>query len=1280
MKQLACLSLAALALALAAAPKPPRNGVLYYNSFDNSLTADYAAGQAAPMNAVGARLVPDGRVGKGYMQDAPGALRIAAKGNVKPEAGTIAVWVKPVNWSGKDNFFHQIFTVGAVKDKRRTFQLYKYYNGHFMLLARNPAVKGNVAIYETRHYPQWKPGEWHHVAFSWSKADNRTVLYTDGEPMIGPYNEDIFPQTLDHILEGVSFNHVVKSKFWDENHRTVMDELYIFDYAVGDGVIADLMRAGTKDTPPEFTIPRTTAPPKLDGVITPGEYADFFTTNTFVETGKAGFYPRETRLYTAYDDENLYVTFQSRTKGGDQNIEILARRDKRDSDVWMDDAVEVVAMSPDLKTRVQVVCNSIGTIYDARNGTPAHNGRYEVANLIEGVWWVCEMKLPFRELGMPVPKPGDTWRIHFSRDWKNPFVFASLADSTDFHDPATTPRWTFGDAKGTASLRMDVEKIQSKQLRVKAASTGAKAPLTASVYTLTHAGALHPLRKAAVPAGGEAALDVDLDRVDITKFQNKLGFLLTRADGAVLQRAEYVMRSYPPMALSAALLSAKQAFLLGIDISGLPAALDAIDLECDFTENGKSLRKWTIEKPAGRILTAQVAPTAWSHAKEFRFTVNAVERATRRSLLAKEHRWTIPAPEFWRNSTAGIDQTVPPPWTPVTRQGNAVHLWNRVYTVQPNGLPAAIVSGGKPLLSRPVELVVCGAGTAGRKRPATEQGLAFGNLRYLETERQDEVKFQTEAADADLAATLSGRIEFDGFAWFELKVAPKRPGAALAQVQLRFAVPEAEINYGHLNRAGTAYVELFTADKLPQSFPFCPQILLGNDYRALEFCMETDRFYFPEHRKDAITMRREGDSRVITVSMVAAPRQLDGEAVYGFGWQAAPVKPLPKGWRAWIQHYGGKYAPQSDLFQHWSWSRWYGFLRPIDAKEMHTAYAKWKTIYPKMKVQPYFCQYILSMISEEYKLYGVEWSSVPRTELMEFGPRYPGKSVVACNGSLTYIDFWMENLKRFLDEFPEIKGCYWDSIDPRSCENELHGHGWRDSQGKLHPTRDILNIRDFYKRAYKIIKQKHPDAVITGHSSARRNLPTFAFCDVVYDGEQFVSRVSADPDYANILDDNYCRSFFGTQYGIVPMLMPAYYNNEKMATTEVHPTETMYLHSLVYGFIIHSHRINNRVTDSILDITLPFGIGEAEFIPPYEAAAQAKYVKLAAQGDLRMGVYRNPAGRLLVAVGNFGAAKATAVLDFAARAPVTERRSGKALGNGRATVEIPPHNFVLLEQ
>ena len=1272
MKKWTCLALVLSALtASLMGATPPRPGVLYYNSFNN-LQADYAVGNPVPKKADGAKLVPDGRVGSGYVQDGLGALLLETAGNVNPEAGTIAVWIKPLNWEGADKCFHTIFCVGALRDKRRTFQVYKYYNGHFMLLARNPAVKERVEIYETRHFPKWKAGEWHHVAFSWSKADNRTVLYTDGEPSIGPYKEDVFPQTPEDIADGVSFNSVSNAQFSDETHRTVMDELYIFDHAVGEGVIADLMRAGLKDEPPSLAFPRVTKAPKIDGAFSEEEYGEFFCTNTFVETGKAGFHARETRLYTGYDDENLYVTVRSRTKGGDQNIEILAQRHERDSDVWMDDAVEVIAMSPDLKHRVQLVCNSIGTLYDAFDGNDKPNGTYEIANLVEGIWWVCEMRLPFKELGMAPPKPGEAWRVHFSRDWKNPFLFVSLADSTDFHDPATTPRWTFGDAKGSASVLLDVEKIQGKVVSLEVAATGAgKAPLTAAVYALTLDGAVHTLKEASVAPGAKTTLEIDLNRIDATAFQNKLGFEVKRADGAVLQRSEYVMRSYPPMSLNAGLLSMKKTFLLTIDISGLLAPLDRTDLECEFSEDGQVVRKWTVAQPAGRLITEQVAPSEWSSAKSFSLKVNAVDRATKASLCLKQHDWKIPEKEFWRDSTAGIDQTVPPPWTPVTREGNAVGVWNRTYVIQPNGLPEQIVSGGVNLLSRPVEWQVAGS---------DGQPLVFGNLRWLETEREDEAKFEATAANAELSAVLNGRVEFDGFAWFEVKVTPKTAEAALTEVRLQYAVPESEINFAQLNRDGTAYVDLVTADSLPASMGFCPQILFGNDARALEFCTETDRNYFPEHRGDAVTIASEGGAKVVTVSMVAAPKPLKGETVYAFGLQAAPVKPLPEGWRAWIQHYGGKYKQQSKLFQHWSWSRWYGFLRPIDPDELHHAHEVWKTAYPNMKVQPYFCQYILSMISDEYKLYGAEWMSVPRCELMEFGPRYPGKSVVACNGARSYIDFWMENLKRFLDDYPGVTGCYWDSIDPRTCENELHGHGWRDSTGKLYPTRDILNIREFYKRGYKIIKQKHPDAVITGHSSQRRNLPTFAFCDVVYDGEQFVSRVSGDPDYANILNDNYCRAFFGTQFGIVPLFMPAYYNNEKMATTTVHPTESIYLHSLVYGFIVHSHRINNDVTDALWDITLPFGIGEAEYIPPYEPEAQAKYVSHTGKDDVRMGIYRNAEGRLLVAVGNFGTTAVKAPLSFARKATVVEKRSGKGLGTGTSfQVEIPPHNFILLE-
>jgi hypothetical protein len=1264
--------LAAFSILSLCAAAVPKDGVLYYNSF-NSLEADYAAGDAKPLNATGAKIVPDGKIGNGFMQDGLGAFKIAARGNINPQAGTIAMWVKPVNWNGNDGKFHNFFTVGALKTGRRTFQLYKYYNGHLMILARNPEVSGNLSIYESKHFVQWKAGEWHHLAFSWSKADNRTVLYCDGEPMIGPYKEEFFPQTIEHLIDGITFNSIANSLHWDENNRTIMDEIYIFDYAIGDGGVDALMHIGVKDKPPMFTVPKITRPPKIDGIMAPGEYDEFFSTNTFVETGKAGFYNRETRLFVAYDNENLYVTTQSRTKGGDQNIEILAQRTKRDSEVWLDDAVEVLVMSSD-KTRFQLVCNSIGTIYDSRNGNPKYDGKYEVANLISGIWWVNEMILPFKELGMNAPQPGERWLIHFSRDWKNPFVFVSLADTADFHDPSMMPRWVFGDTKGTASVRLDIEKIQAQQVDLTIMATGTeKAALEASVYSITHAGAMTPLQTCKVAANDESKIQVDLSQIDMTQYQNKLGFAVTRADGTILQKSEFSMRTYPPMQLNAALLSAKKSFFYTIDISGLAAPLDKVALECEFLEDGKTLKKWTIDRPEGRILTGQISPTTWNDQHPFALKVIAIDKNSKKSLLTKQYDWKIPAPEVWRNTEAGIDHTVPPPWIPMSRDKNAVRMWNREYRLQASGLPETLLSGGTDLLSHPMKLVVSGK---------NDKILRFSALQYLETEREDEIKFQSEASDDELIAVLTGKIEFDGFSWYDLKIRPLKTSALLKKVQLRYAMPQSEINYAQLSVRGSGYADLVKSHEIPQTLDFSNQILLGNDYRALAFFMENDRYYYPEHRKDVISIIQQDDTRIITVNMVSDPLVINGEVQYGFGWQAAPVKPLPSGWRSWIQHYRGRHNKQSKLFQIWSWSRWYGFLRPISEKELSLNLKSWTKNYPNMIMQPYFCQYILSMISEEYKLYGVEWSSVPRMELMEFGPRYPGKSVVACIGAKTYADFWLHTLKDFLDDYPEIDGCYWDSIDPRTCENEAHDHGYRDSKGVLCPTTDILNVRNFYKRAYKILKQKHPDAIITGHSSARRNLPTFAFCDVVYDGEQFVSRVSADPDYTNILSDNYCRGFFGTQFGIVPMLMPAYYNNEKMATTELHPTETIYLHSLVYGFIVHSHRINNDVTDKLLDITLPFGIGDAEFIPPYENEAQAKIIKLSGlvTDDVRMGIYRNK-GKLLVAVGNFGTAEATPALTFPDTAPVMERRSGKQLGNGpTVSVTIAPHNFVLLEQ
>lgn len=733
------------------------------------------------------------------------------------------------------------------------------------------------------------------------------------------------------------------------------------------------------------------------------------------------------------------------------------------------------------------------------------------------------------------------------------------------------------------------------------------------------------------------------------------------------------MRTYPPMELNASLLTLSNSFKYNIDFSGLAAPLNDIMLDCVYSENGKTVKAWQEKSPAGRVISGIIKPGIYDHSQKYAIKVTAKSKKSGSVLVEKILNFEVPEVEIWQNSKAGINTFVPPPWTPVKRNGFDVSVWDRTYKLQKNGMPAAITGqNNTPLLAVPARLVL-----------KTDAGdLEFAEIQFVETDREDQTAFFTTAENRNFKARIDGVVEFDGFTFYDCVITPKNASATLNKAQLTFSVPKSEADFAQISTFGTGYASLYKQSDIPKKMEFVFQILLGNDHRALAFFMDCPESFHPELSKHAVTTSVDSKNVNVSVNFASSPYKPGKEVRYGFGWQAAPVKPIPDNWRDWIQSYRGKHNKDSKLIQIWSWSYWYGFLRPISEKEWTTNITALKNYYPNASLQPYFCQYILSMVSPEYKLYGEEWTKAPRMELMEFGPRYPGKSVCACLGVESYRNFWMDTLERFLDKYPEINACYWDSIDPGACENELHNCGWRDSKGNIHPTLDIKNYRSFYKRAYRIFKAKHPDGIITGHSSERRNLPTFSFCDVVYDGEQFVSRASADPDYCNHLDDLYCRAFFGSQFGIVPMFFSAYYNNEKIVEKLDHPTETIYLHSLIYGFIVHSHRMNNNITDHVLDITRPFGIGQAEFFPYYDSRTR-EIAQLETSADIRMSIYRNPQGRLLIVLGNFSGSDASATLTLPANTPAVEKRSGTQLtpdGENKVTVTVKRHNFILIEQ
>ena len=219
--------------------------LLFCCSYNESLNADIAQGEKEATGIGNTHLV-EGKNGKGMTQEGFGKVSYSTAGNIKGEEGTIAMWVKPVNWSGKDNRFEFLFTVGNFPQQgKRHIQIYKYNTGGLYCLARNQDKKlllqSNIA--------NWITGDWHHLAFSWSKSDNICALYIDGE-QVGKdaFDENILPTEDGHFGDAMHVNTVVNAENCDENDQTVVDDLYIYSRALNKQDIINLMGRSDKST------------------------------------------------------------------------------------------------------------------------------------------------------------------------------------------------------------------------------------------------------------------------------------------------------------------------------------------------------------------------------------------------------------------------------------------------------------------------------------------------------------------------------------------------------------------------------------------------------------------------------------------------------------------------------------------------------------------------------------------------------------------------------------------------------------------------------------------------------------------------------------------------------------------------------------------------------------------------------------------------------------------------------------------------------------------------
>lgn len=114
---------------------------------------------------------------------------------------------------------------------------------------------------------------------------------------------------------------------------------------------------------------------------------------------------------------------------------------------------------------------------------------------------------------------------------------------------------------------------------------------------------------------------------------------------------------------------------------------------------------------------------------------------------------------------------------------------------------------------------------------------------------------------------------------------------------------------------------------------------------------------------------------------------------------------------------------------------------------------------------------------------------------------YPQTAYIACHES-PWREYYLTSIARLIDEY-DIDGVYLDgTTEPFACSNELHGCGYVGEDGQRHRTYPIFAVRDLMRRMRHVIKSRKPDGLISAHMSATVSIPTLAFVDSYWDGEQ----------------------------------------------------------------------------------------------------------------------------------------------------------------------------------
>ena len=1051
-------------------------------------------------------------------------LRYAPLPALSRLAGTVSLWVRPDDWEGTDNEFHVFF---AADGKGQRIFLYKTPDQNIKAYYGNLAneIPPTIASFPARN---WKKGQWHHLCLAY---DEKTLeLHVDGVCRALVPMAKLLPADFPAIIFG---------EHWKGNPGiSTIDEVRIFNgvrltAAEMQAEYTRLAQTGVSGAPLEFCAAPRTA--KVDGEIKAGEYS--LSGNGFRSIRKNYYSSLQSTWHLAYDQEKLYFGMVS------DKAEITTQAG-RDSTPYSDDSVELYLSDIyGVPGMYKLIFNSGTGFYDAKDGNVNWNSQgVEFKSREIGGKWHFEAAIPWSNFGI-APEEGKCLRLNICRTFArvgeltqiSPTVNASYGDKSYFAQLKYVKEAPQLDMTGFGKL--NVGKLDCA-LHVKSAKDD---DITWKMEAMDSYKPFIYSKDFKLGQGGEftekCVRELPLDRtLEISVVSKKLGLLYHNSidyHNSIALTHSYIYTDIP-----------KDQMVFVYKNNSLNSGRHR--LHAAFVKkDGSTEYEQTVEIPDdssvtyGRIDVSKLTPGT---AYDVKFQVTAPDGKEIINSQEEYGYYKNGAP--WKDTKYGLEDEdkALPPWTPVQAKDGVFQCWGRKCEFGGNGLIGSFKSQGKELLTGPSVLRVDGRSIGFKARL-----LSCCDARAL---------YRLEALDKTVPITVNVRAEFDGMMYFEVELGNAEYKSIKLEIPMDRAYADA------FDDCSSIFEKISFRDNpkphYDSNFVQKPFWWCGGDEIGLMGGTQSKRGWYIKDKAKSMAIDLSGKTALLTMNMVDTPLKVTAPRKLTFYLDATPVKPKRMDTarareRHNIMHEGisGKYFYYLQPEYLTSWARWVQNRVKHDKRIDVDKMQYFANVKPKGA----------SPLSPAWHYYATMWVNPPPplgNYCMNSGVfRNPSSWTWSCLNDKSHFDFQVSCIQTILTPHQHNfcnAGFYFDLGWPRACGNANHGCAWKDEFGDVLLDNDIYALRDYYIRAYRMLKKARPDAYFYGHTYLSRT-PTDSFFDLCVAGEMYDRYLSKNGNYYDVLTPELMRIAYASRtveqsFSLIPQFLRGLqcYNPEKIST------------------------------------------------------------------------------------------------------------------------------------